>query len=150
MAGPRPLATADASLVIDVTANDAVLERLSDFPTRERTWVSASVGALARRLFLYLVRAEQFDTKDFRERVYPYLAEEKELVDSQTFPREGVGCWHPVFPAQADDMTLLASCAVKELDSFMTRAQHGPKLVVFEQQLDDNGFIVGVERKEVE
>ncbi|MBL0240398.1 MAG: hypothetical protein IPQ00_07480 [Chloracidobacterium sp.] len=30
-------------------------------------------------------------------------------------PREGVGCWHPVFPARADDIWMWGSIAIKVL-----------------------------------
>lgn len=34
-------------------------------------------------------------------------------------PWEGIGCWHPVFPARADDIALNAALAVKFIESFL-------------------------------
>jgi hypothetical protein len=65
---------------------------------------------------------------------------------SQQLPREGVGCWHPVFPARADDVWLLASAAVKCLESAVLLPQSEPQLMVFEQQITERGELIGIKR----
>lgn len=106
-----------------------------------KCFASLSLGARAKRLFIFGVRSETFPTSDFRARVDPWLRREiDELEGGPDFPREGVGCWHPVFPARADDIWLLASVAVKALVPFLE--QDIPEILfkVYEQVEDGETF----------
>ena len=62
------------------------------------------MGFGARRVFCFGVKAMGFPYETFQRHLAPYL--QQELVDygEQQFPREGVGCWHPIFPARSDDV----------------------------------------------
>jgi hypothetical protein len=57
-----------------------------------------------------------------------------------------VGCWHPVFPARADDVWLFAAAAVKCLESAVLSPPSEPQLVVFEQQITEKGEFIGIKR----
>lgn len=61
----------------------------------------------------------------------------------EEFPREGVGCWHPVFPARADDISMMAAVGVKYLESIVVTYPTEPTLTVFEQQFE-NGVFTGM------
>ena len=141
---------AEASLVIDATANDAVLEHLSRIDRPGTVFVSISVGAFAKRLFFYVHRSNRFDSAGFRQRAVPLLLEERELVNDSPFPREAVGCWNPVFPARADDIWILASSAAKELEEYVASHHTEPRFVVFEQLADAQGRFTGVTRRLLE
>ena len=74
---------------------------------------------------------------------------EKDFAENknETAPREGIGCWHPVFPARSDDVWLLAATGFK----IMTRTlndTHSQSFKVFEQNTDFDGGITRILREE--
>ena len=75
----------------------------------------------------------------------PWLQEDRERFSPDTLPMEGLGCWHPIFPARVDDIRLMASVAMKYLEELVGLRPSEPKLVVAEQWSEDNKFI-GVRR----
>lgn len=150
---PRGLSDSEAvgdtartcDLVIDCTGDDTTLARLATTSWEDSPcFVSLSVGYYARRLWCFVARGEHFPHAAFQALIAPWLereqAEYAQVAQNGNggFPREGIGCWHPVFPARADDIWLLASAAVKRLETLVealaTGAAHGVgSLTVFEQ-----------------
>jgi hypothetical protein len=56
-------------------------------------------------------------------------------------PRNGIGCWHPTFPARSDDIWLAASMATKIIDDYMRSSNvQESKVVVLEQYYFDGIF----------
>jgi predicted ThiF/HesA family dinucleotide-utilizing enzyme len=112
-----PLKSADAALlggwdvVIDCTASDAVLRAMGRFPwVTERLFVSLSMTWQAKGLFAYAASETGFPAIDARER---YAAASPPPEEEQVGEMEGIGCWHPVFPATADDVNLWAAIGSK-------------------------------------
>lgn len=134
-----------ADVVIDCTGSDDTIQEMGTFDwAGQKRLASLSIGARAKRLFIFGVHAETFPVNDFRSRVDPWLTREmEELVGGPEFPREGVGCWHPVFPARADDIWLLASVAVKALVPFLEQDIREVLFNVYEQ-VEDGGIFSGV------
>ncbi len=135
-----------SQLIVDCTANDFVIAQMESFLWEsEKVFVSISTGMFARRLFIYLARGRKFDANSFQGAIKVWLYKEKEEFGESDFPWGGVGCWHPVFPARADDMWLMASVASKALvDTIEQRTEYN-QLMVFEQQIENYQFI-GVKR----
>lgn len=112
-------------LIIDCTGSDAVLRELAAFPwARPKRFISLSIGLRAKRLFCFVADGPTFPLDEFRSRLQPFLAQERLQATPEDFPREGIGCWNPVFPARSDDIWLLAAAAIKELESIVP--QPGP------------------------
>jgi hypothetical protein len=133
-------------LVIDCTADDQVIRKLATFSWNgPRSFASVWLGLRARRMFCFTAVSSTFPVRDFDRLVQPWLRQEVGEPGAGDLPREGVGCWHPVFPARADDVWLLASGAVKHLEGVLAQAAAGPDLAVFEQA-DDNGRFNGLRR----
>ncbi|MGC4192328.1 MAG: ThiF family adenylyltransferase [Thermomicrobiales bacterium] len=129
-----------ADLVIDATGSNEVAAAMAEYPWgSERFFASLSVGLGARRLYLYATQGSSFPHKDFRAAVDPLVAEDYERFDGE-LPWEGVGCWHPVFPARSDDIWILAAAAVKQLVGLTRTALDAPVLKVIEQQFDGEEF----------
>jgi hypothetical protein len=63
------------------------------------------------------------------------LKAQSEADKDSDLPREGVGCWHPVFPARID----------KEIER-VVRDNPEPALTVFEQTADEDGSFTGIRR----
>ena len=132
----------DADVVIDCTGSDDTIQEIGNFDwTGRKYFASLSIGARAKRLFIFGVRSVTFPVGDFRARVDPWLRREmEELAGEPEFPREGVGCWHPVFHARADDIWLLASVAVKALVPFLEQDSQEILFKVYEQVEDGETF----------
>ncbi len=140
-----------ADIVIDCTANDDLLHDLEKFAwDGTRMFASFSLGLRAQRLFCFTA-ADQvaFPRETFLEAVHPFLTEEWSMYAEQELPRDGVGCWHPVFPARFDDITLMAAQAVKWLEASIATPPEQPVLTVFKQHYEDDMFI-GVRREQAE
>jgi hypothetical protein len=133
-------------VILDCTGHDAVLHYLEHFPwCGAKHFFSISLGLRARRLFCFTAYGTRFPHLDFRKALEPWLKREIEEYAELELPREGVGCWHPVFPARVDDIWMLASVAVKYIESIMSGAPMQPELTVFEQQYDGDVF-TGIRR----
>ena len=107
---------AACEVVIDCTGSDDVLDGLRDHAWNgEKLFISLSLGWRARRLYCFASRGMQFAAADFRKRLAPWAAREisERNASGDDAPWEGIGCWHPVFPASGADVALMAAVAVK-------------------------------------
>jgi ThiF family len=137
----------ECEVVIDCSGNDELLYELSTFEWKgSRTFFSASLSLGARRLYCFSASGLTFPHDEFRRLITPWLKRDVEENSHAELPREGVGCWHPVFPARADDVWLLASAAVKQFEQTSLSPSAASRLVVFEQVVDDDGMFSGVRR----
>ncbi len=133
-------------LIIDCTGNDFIVSQMEHFNWEsDKIFVSISTGMFARRLFIYLAKGRNFDADDFKSAMKDWLNKEKDEFDDYEFPQEGIGCWHPVFPARADDLWLMASVASNFFVNAIDQKNVQKQLMVFEQQVENNQFL-GVKR----
>ncbi|MCY1036817.1 ThiF family adenylyltransferase [Corallococcus sp. BB11-1] len=103
-------------MVIDCTASNEVIESLGQMTwDGPRFFFSASFGVGARRLLCFSATGTSFPATDFWEQSAPWRQQDYEELLRTELPREGIGCWHPVFPARADDVMLAAAITVKTL-----------------------------------
>jgi hypothetical protein len=157
VAVPRelPLAAAEVKellepfdLVIDCTSSDDVLIALGRVMFGgPKSFASASVGWACRRLFCFLARATSFPSEEYWRQVGPWLTAEREAEIPAEERWAGAGCWHPVFPAQAVDLSLMAAAATKEIEHAATSPYDGV-LHVFERVATADGFL-GLRRAEL-
>lgn len=130
-----------SDVVIDMTGSDVVLAALAAFPwAGPRLFLSISIGFRAQRLFCFAAAGSAFPHQEFIDRMQPWLQREQEEAAPAELAREGVGCWHPVFPARVDDIWMLASAAVKWIEQCVVSEPATPTLTVFEQEHDGNAF----------
>lgn len=131
----------DSDVVVDCTADDTVLHQMSVFDWQtDKQFFSVSVGMHARRLFLFSARGRAFPHSTFIDQMRPLIETEMREYAGTTLPREGIGCWHPVFPARSDDLWAMASVAVKQLEESAFAAAETPVLHVYEQIYDGTRF----------
>jgi ThiF family protein len=100
------------NIVVDCTGSNDVIAALAASPWEQDTefW-SISVSG-ASRAYVFNQIGVPFDGDAFFRLIWPWVSEE----DQRAKPvREGIGCWHAVFPARADEITLLASSCVSLL-----------------------------------
>ena len=128
-------------LIVDATANDDVLDQLDDSEKDPNTVIfSVSLGFRARRLFLYADGQPNSVSTTFREKMQPWLQLDLADQQGQSFPRESVGCWHPLFPARADDVWLMTATAVKLIEAYLIEASQLPTLTIVEQAEREGRF----------
>ncbi len=139
-----------ADIVIDCTAQDDVLRQMETYMWGERKiFFSASVGMYAKRLFIFSVCDERFPFPQFQDVFRKWWDIELAENAGVEVPREGTGCWHPVFPARADDLWIMASVVVKEIERQIRVGVADLSWAVFEQQNED-GVFIGVRKVPVE
>ncbi|MEK5021658.1 ThiF family adenylyltransferase [Bacillus sp. FSL K6-0277] len=127
--------------IIDCTGEDEVLHHLAHMEgEKERKFISISLGYGAKRLFVFLANKKRFPHHAFMSLIQPWLMKEQVETADIEFPREGIGCWHPVFPARAEDVWLLTSAAFKYIESSIITPYERPTLIVFEQKWNDECF----------
>ena len=102
--------------------------------------LSASVGLGAKRLYLFFARNIRPDFTHFLDFVAPYLIKDSVECNLAELPRNGIGCWHPLFPARADDMWMAAGTAVKALELFISRSTSNLLYSVYESNVVNDMF----------
>lgn len=132
----------DFDLIIEATASDKVLYELAraNFSAKSK-FVSLSLGLHARRVFCYMAHFHSDIDSDFDRYMENWM--EKEQVayqEVEELPRDGLGCWHPLFPARADDVWMLTAVAVKVLESYVVNEEKSTSFSVFEQTYVDGVF----------
>jgi len=144
---PDPERYRDYDLVIDTTGSDEVVYSLSDIAWDADTAIcTVSIGYKAKRLYFYGHRGSQFPLMRCLDFIEPLAIEDYGNTRMEDVPREGLGCFHPVFPARIDDMTLLASCAMKEIARFMEDDVLERRSTF--KQLEQAGVFGGISREE--
>ncbi len=94
----------------------------------------------SRRLgFSFVAYGESFPVEMLLSTLRPWLDRQAEAFRDSAWPREGVGCWHPVFPAGVIELWLLSAAAVQHLVEVVDRKSDKPELAVFER-VDTNGI----------
>ena len=137
----------ECDLIIDCSGKDDVLKTLSGFEFGEQAqYISLSINLGARRFYFYSSSGTRFDSGDFEKQTGPWLELDEVDGESIEIPSEGIGCWHSVFPARADDIWLFATIAVKRLPTALLADPPIPILDVFEQHISDTGDFLGVKK----
>lgn len=128
-------------VIIDTTGEDHVLALLSEAKWKRKTvFCSSSVGLGAKRMYINIQKTILPCFEGFLNLVEPYFQKDLEDCDLDALPRDGIGCWHPLFPARADDMWLAACTTVKALESFVEWTAEKELSLVYEMQNEDGMF----------
>lgn len=121
-------------LIIDCTGSQKMLAALSAIESSEDVdFVSLSMSYGAKRLYFFHSHSKRFPFLNYRRGIIPWLEKDRAENKNETVPREGIGCWHPVFPARSDDVWLLAATGFKLMIQTINDRQTNEKLKVFEQ-----------------
>ncbi|MFP3939769.1 MAG: ThiF family adenylyltransferase [Thermoanaerobaculia bacterium] len=139
---------AEADLVIDCTADQDVLSHLQDFEWKEECLLTSfALNLGASRLYCFGVRGGSFSSETYKKALNPWICDDRKSRDLANLPREGLGCWHPVFPARADDIWLMASVAMKFLERAVRVSSSRPDFAVFECSVAQDGSFLGIARR---
>jgi len=98
-------------VIVDCTGSDAVLDAMSEFEwDGEKIFVSLAMTWKAEGILIFTASEASFPTIDAKERFSEIDVPPTDLQDARV---EGVGCWHPVFPASAADVRLWSAIGAK-------------------------------------
>lgn len=138
-------------IIIDCTGENSVLDVFQNVNFRKsHIIVSISVGLGAKHLYMTIMSGNTFCFNSFYKLISPYIQSERDLFDDYNLPRNGIGCWHPTFPARSDDVWLAAATAVKAIENYIITKSEKTLSIVYEQKGNDGlfeGYIL-VDKKE--
>lgn len=107
-------------VIVDCTGDDAVLDALASFDWKsEKLFVSLAMTWRAEGLCAYAASESSFPAIDAKSQ---FAASPTPSVNDLDAHIEGIGCWHAVFPATADDVQLWGAIGSK----FIRRAVLSP------------------------
>ncbi|MBO4915387.1 MAG: ThiF family adenylyltransferase [Oscillospiraceae bacterium] len=131
------------NLIIDTTGNDSVLRLLSIALNVDHAMLfSASVGLGAKRLYLCLVRNHCISVDSYLKALEPHLVNDYKEYASEELPRDGIGCWHPLFPARSGDMWMAACVSINALEHFIAHSEIRSLVAIYEAK-EKEGFRLG-------
>lgn len=108
-------------VVIDCTASDDILHAMGHFDWgREKQFLSLSLTWRGKGLLAFYASESAFPSQDAIERFQ--IAPHPD-PDANEASIEGLGCWHPVFPATQADVQLWAAMAVGFLERMIGTRQ---------------------------
>lgn len=134
-------------VVIDATANDEVVRVISDKINAGQKFffTSISTGYMADSFYLYTRPSNEKNSleADFEVRIKDWLIldSQKSLGNEEMI--EGIGCWHPLFPARVDDILMLIGAAIKFFEKEMMEGI-GARLTVISKNYDNGGNFIGL------
>lgn len=100
-------------VIIDCTGSDAVLDAMAEFDWGgEKTFISLAMTWKAEGLLVYTASEATFPAIDAKESFHEM---DVPLTDFGDARMEGIGCWHPVFPATAADVRLWSSVGARAI-----------------------------------
>jgi hypothetical protein len=124
-----------ADVIIDATADDAVLSAMGAYDwAGDKRFVSIALSYAAEHLYAYFVDGRTFPADECEAALRPWI--DRLTKGPEELPWEGIGCWHSVFPARADDIGLLAATASRLIDDRLRTSVSAPELAVFERTKD--------------
>ena len=127
-------------VILETTGSDSVLRNLYNYQWKNnKIFISVSLGLGGKRMFIFSMYGKQFSHHEFVDGIQPWLQQELDEYDNE-LPRDGVGCWHPAFPARIDDVWLHSSAAIKVIEAIISYPSEKPTLIVFEQIFEAEEF----------
>lgn len=107
-------------IIIDCTGEDSVLNTLSSIELKRPHYlISVSVGFGAKKLYINMQNNTSYNFDNFYQFISPYTKADLRDLDENSLPRDGIGCWHPTFPARSDDIWIAAAVSVKNIEKYM-------------------------------
>ena len=125
-------------VIIDCTGENSVLNALSSIELkRPHCLISVSVGFGAKKLYINMQNNTKYNFDNFYQFILPYTKADLRELDENSLPRDGIGCWHPTFPARSDDIWMAAAVSVKNIEKYINIVQSKQISLIYEQKEND-------------
>jgi hypothetical protein len=100
-----------SDVIIDCTGSDGVLDAMAEFDWGgEKTFISLAMTWRAEGLLVYTASEAAFPAVDAKESFHEMNVPPTDFRDARM---EGIGCWHPVFPATAADVRMWSAVGAR-------------------------------------
>lgn len=135
-------------IIIDVTADDKALSAIEHYQTsREKVWISTFLGFNAKRLYIFASKSSKFLNTKFEEEYSKWkpIELEEQKINRSKFVPEGIGCWHPLFPARIDDIYSYSSAIVKNIEK-ATKLDSGESFFYVYEQVFNKEEYIGIRK----
>lgn len=138
----------ETDVFIDATGSDEVLKIMSDTLKEEnKILISVSAGIGIKRLYCFMAQTGHFDiAAEFQREIQTWLKKDQSENPNPEFPREGVGCWHPVFPGRLDHILMLLSPVLSQIEQFL-ESKIEKSMTVIQKNISENGELNSIEIK---
>jgi hypothetical protein len=136
----------DSEILVEGTGEDDVMHLLGNAVSgTDKILISLSLGLMANRLYCFVASGKENDdiAASFFTKMQPWLIKDNEENKGMTMPREGIGCWHPIFPARLDDILMLLNTAIKPMEKCVSD-RVAAELIVVEKTFDEEKNFTGV------
>lgn len=131
-------------LIIECTGENSLIELIEDYKFDDnKIVISLSINRGAKRLYLYSSEAKVFNANDFFKKLKSFAEEDLTNFKDEPLPREGIGCWNPVFPAKANEIALMASISINYIEEIIHNNTFADNFRVYET-IYNNGIFSGV------
>ncbi len=126
----------DFDMILDLTAEDEVFQYSTELlDKKDSLFISLSLGLNATRLFCYFDKLPGKESiSSFKNKLSPWIQKQKEENPNLEFPLEGIGCWHPIFPARLDDILGLLAPVIRIIENFLQGGEDQQFIVIERQQ----------------
>ncbi|MFA6572497.1 MAG: ThiF family adenylyltransferase, partial [Bacteroidota bacterium] len=130
-----------ANIILDCTGSDEALLQLHQLNWEaQKHFISLSFGYELKRMYMFTAMGVVFPNESFQQQIAPWLEHDRSEYGDADLPREGVGCWSPIFPGRIDNIYTLAGIALKEIEKFVELETVTDTLIVYKQYDDGNGI----------
>jgi len=127
-------------VIIDCSASSDLLQVLAGCTWKvPKVFISVSLALGGRRLLFFSASGQSFPVNDFNRLVQAWI-KAPAGSESSRLVWEGPGCWHLLFPARYDDVTLAVATATKLIEKVVSDVPTTSELVVFDQKSDGSRF----------
>jgi len=129
-------------IIIDCTGEDSILNIFNSIELNKvHFFASVSIGFGAKRLYINMQKSKKLNFDPFYKIITKYINEDLKNINENDLPRDGIGCWHPTFPARSDDIWEATSIAVKNIEKYVNSDKTEQVSLVYEQK--DNIYYEG-------
>ena len=145
---PVEILDSNYDILIDTTGEDSLLSILeTELYKRPKIFLTTSISLGAKHLFLYAVCSTCPSFEDFLKAINTYNQNDYADTTLKDLPRDGIGCWHPLFPARGEDMWLAAVYTIKFLERYLASSQNSAGKIY--ELCDDKDGFQGYQSKEI-
>lgn len=129
----------DCDVIIDCTADNEVIELLAQYEFKADKHIYIGAFTYGAKGFLFYTQyAKSIDSDLFFKRTKEFYDKYVHDIKEENLIMEGIGCYHPVFPAMDSDVNLWSSIFIKEIVKDLENPKAGA-IKAFEQA--ENGAI---------
>lgn len=134
------------NVIIDCSANDEVIFNISKHKQHcKGTIFSVSFGFKAENLYLYCCDIQNLVYKDYIDFFFEEINNDRNNIDFQTLPQDGIGCWSPAFPAFTSDVMLASSTVASIITNYITNEDNKTRGFIYKKKYNKDEYFIGYE-----